>query len=375
MLVHRSVEHDARVRREARALAESGREVVVVQLSGQPPSDQLAAEPFRTVSAAPRRLRRRLPLKLHRVPEALSLLRAARACGPAIVHAHDVAMLPLAFGAGADRVVYDSHEFATGVPYRSRAWAALVATIERLLIRRADAVITVSPGIAELLQRRYRLAAAPTVLRNVPALPTGARAPDLRRELGIGDAPLILHQGAVARDRGCENLVRALALIDDAELLFLGAQGAYLEHLRRLADDLGLGGRVHAIPPVALDELVAHTSQADVGVSLLEDTCLNHRMALPNKVFEYIAAGLPVVTSRLPELERLLAEHPVGVTVDSGDPASIAAGVLAALEMRGEALSDRIGRAAAELSWERERSELTKLYSAPPFAAIERAER
>jgi glycosyltransferase involved in cell wall biosynthesis len=81
---------------------------------------------------------------------------------------------------------------------------------------------------------------------------------------------------------------------------------------------------VHFRPPVPLDSLLSYTAQANVGVSLLEATCENHRLALPNKLFEYMAAGVPVVVSALPELERFLSEHPIGCAVDPGNPSAVA---------------------------------------------------
>ena len=134
-----------------------------------------------------------------------------------------------------------------------------------------------------------------------PAGPTGA----LRARLGIGDAPLVLHQGAPAPDRGCEQLIEAMAELPGRppRLPRLVA----VPRLRgRAAARAGRARRARALPPVACrsSELLAHTADADVGVSLLQDTCENHRLALPNKVFEYVAAGVPVVVSDLPELAR-----------------------------------------------------------------------
>jgi glycosyltransferase involved in cell wall biosynthesis len=369
MLLHKSVEHDARVRREARALHDAGHEVVVIHLPRPGSSVAGAAADGYQLRAATRP--RRPPGPLARAVAASRLSALAAAEGPDVVHAHDAAMLApgwLAARRAGARLVYDSHELATEVPYRSRAWAALVAAVERAFVSSADAVITVSDGIAERLRSRYSLAERPTVLRNVPDLrppsdPNG-RPVDLRRSLGVDDGPLVLHHGAVAKDRGCENLVRALAHLDRAHLLFLGADGPYAEGLRALSRELGVVERTHFEPPVPLDRLLAHTAQADVGVSLLEPSCDNHRLALPNKVFEYVAAGVPVVVSDLPELRRLVRAYGIGWTVDPGDPASIAAGLDSALGAGGDReLQQRLSRAAAELSWDRERQRLLDLYS------------
>jgi glycosyltransferase involved in cell wall biosynthesis len=296
-----------------------------------------------------------------------SIARRARAMRPDVVHANDIAtLIPgyLAARLSGARLVYDTHEYAVGVPYRKAVWAWLAATIERLLIGRCDAVITVSDGIAERLQARYGLKERPTVVRNVPDLPPPASAPDLREQMEIGSAPLVLHQGAVAEGRGGGNLVRAVAEMDSAHLLFLGADGAFAEGLVHLASELGVGERTHFHPPVGLTELLSYTTQADVGVSLLEDTCDNHRLALPNKLFEYLAAGLPVVVSDLPEMRRLVSERQVGWVTDPGDPADIARALAAATVSRGdESLENRVRVAAAELNWRRERSRLTDLYA------------
>jgi glycosyltransferase involved in cell wall biosynthesis len=174
----------------------------------------------------------------------------------------------------------------------------------------------------------------------------------------------VLHQGAVAEGRGGGNLVRAVAEMDSAHLLFLGADGAFAEGLVHLASELGAADRTHFHPPVALTELLSYTTQADVGVSLLEDTCDNHRLALPNKLFEYLAAGLPVVVSDLPEMRRLVFERQVGWVTDPGDPADIARALVEATGSRGdESLENRVRVAAAELNWRQERSRLTDLYA------------
>jgi len=290
---------------------------------------------------------------------------------PDAVHAHDAAMLAPGFiGARLTRarLVYDSHELATGVPYRTKGWHILVSVLERALIRRCDVVITVSPGIAERLRDKYRLRRTPTVVRNVTELSFADSVRPTRRlreRLSLDQEQLILHQGAPARHRGCENLISAMGGITDAHLVFLGdGETEFTTRLRALAAEVGVARRVHFVSSVPLASLLNHTAEADVGVSLLEANCENHRLALPNKVFEYIAARVPLLTSDLPEVRRLVEEHEVGWTVDSSDPTAIAHGLNHALGNRAHAaLRRRLEKAASSLTWRHEQAKLRDAYS------------
>jgi len=399
MLLHKSVEFDSRVRREASALAAAGHEVTVLELadvgavgavgghSRVGGSARLDGFERRSV-LPPAWLRRRLPFHLYRAAFLWRFVAGVRRVRPDVVHAHDAAMLlPGILGArltGA-QLVYDSHELATSVPYRERLWATFVAGIERLVVPRCAALITVSEGIAERLQARYRLARTPTVVRNVSALSPDGRG-GLRERLGIAaDTPLVLHQGAPAPARGCEVLVEAVSRLPGVHLAFLGdPEPGYATTLRRViakhdlagrggaehamafrgAGEHNLAGRVTLLPSIPLEDLLAHTAEADVGVTLLQDTCLNHRLALPNKLFEYIAAGVPVVAADLPETRRLVEGHGVGWCVPPADPAALAEALRLALQgPHDPALHERLARAAGELCWARERDRLLELYA------------
>jgi glycosyltransferase involved in cell wall biosynthesis len=372
MLLHKSVVHDSRVRREASALAEAGHAVTVLELDRDAGG---TLDGFARVPAEPPRwLRRALPFHLYRALFLLVFVRRIVALRPEVVHAHDAAMLlPGVIGArltGA-KLVYDSHELATGVPYREGGWARFVAAVERVAVPRADAVVTVSDGIAERLQARYRLAVRPAVVRNLCALPPGAPDGSLRAATGVGDAPLVLHQGAAAAGRGCETLVRAVAALPDAHAVFLGyGDEAVADGLRAIARTAGATGRVHFVPSVVPERLLARTAEADVGVALLEDTCENHRLALPNKLFEYAAAGVPVVASDLPEMRRTVERLGLGETVDARDPEAVAAALARALAGATER------RAAAGVRWEDEKPRLLAVYDVllgharPPRAVV-----
>ncbi|HME01563.1 MAG TPA: glycosyltransferase [Solirubrobacteraceae bacterium] len=366
MLLHKSVEFDSRVRREAGALARDGHDVTVLELTDMVGGGRLDGFSRRAVQP-PRWMRRRLPFNLYRLAFLVEFVRGLRALRPDVVHAHDAAMLlPGIVGArltGA-RLVYDSHELATSVPYRERAWAWFVATIERIVVPRCVAVITVSDGIARRLRARYRLTTEPTVVRNVSALAVGGEG-TLRRRMGLDEhTPLVLHQGAPAPARGCEVLVEALTRLEGVHLAFMGdPETGYGEELRAVVARHGVQDRVALLASVPLSELLANTAEADVGVTLLQDTCENHRLALPNKLFEYIAAGVPVVASALPETERLIRSTGIGWYTTPNDPDAVARALRLALAARDdEVLAERLRDAARELCWSREQHRLLGLY-------------
>jgi glycosyltransferase involved in cell wall biosynthesis len=226
-------------------------------------------------------------------------------------------------------------------------------------------VITVSDGIAIRLRERYRLVRTPAVVRNVSALRVAGDG-GLRRRLQLdASVPLVLHQGAPAPARGCEVLLDAIAALPGVQLVFLGdPEPGYGERLASEIARRGIADRVTTLPSVPLDQLLAHTAEADVGVTLLQDTCENHRLALPNKLFEYIAAGVPVVASALPEADALIRRYGVGWSVAPGNPTALAPALSHALAARDDPqLADRLARAGAELHWSRERERLLAVYA------------
>jgi glycosyltransferase involved in cell wall biosynthesis len=285
-----------------------------------------------------------------------------------VYHCHDLPMLPLGaaarFATRGSRLVYDAHELFPEMSLHRPWQRRFYAWLERRFSPRADAVITINTSIAGELVARYGVR-APTILMNCPVAPAGAPRPAvrsrLRAALDVGDAtPVVLYQGGLSANRGLENLVRAARHWGDAVLVFMGA-GLLEPGLRALVRSEGLEHKVRLIPPVPYAELLEHTKGADVGVIPYLPIGLNNTLCTPNKLFEYIVAGIPVAASDLPELRRIIDGYGLGATFDPYSPEAIARAVATCLERRGE-MAARARAAAPELSWERQELKLLALY-------------
>jgi len=286
-----------------------------------------------------------------------------------VYHAHDLNTLPVAVAASratGGRLIYDAHELYTEISTLSARERFVWRQLERLLIRRADARLSVCDSIADELASRYGVP-KPRVLLNCPErTPAVALRPHaLRQAAGIdGGTPLVLYQGGFAPHRGLEQLVLAAEHMNGATLVLMG-WGRIEDDLRRLVAGRRLDDRVRILPPVSQQDLLSFTAGADVGVIPYQAVGLNNFYTTPNKLFEYMAAGVPIAASRFPELIRFVEGLEIGSTFDERDPLDIARTISALLADDGarEAMRQRALDAAERFSWEREREKLVDLYA------------
>ncbi len=285
-----------------------------------------------------------------------------------VLHAHDLITLPVAVAlkrrTGA-RLVYDAHELYPEVSTLSKTERRVWSLLERPLIKHADDVITVCESIAGELTARYSIA-APTVVLNCPPSAAGVEhsADLLRAHAGIDDdEPLVLYQGGFAPHRGLPQLVRAVAHLERGRLILMG-WGRLEERLREIVREEALEARVTIVGPVAQDVLLAYTAGADIGVIPYEPIGLNNTYTTPNKLFEYLAVGLPVVGSHLPELARVILKWEVGLTFERVEPEFIAAPLNRLLgdpELRARMRANAL-LARASYTWERQAEVLLGVY-------------
>jgi glycosyltransferase involved in cell wall biosynthesis len=288
-----------------------------------------------------------------------------------VVHAHDLNTLPAAWLAARRlgmRVVYDSHELYPEVSTLSRRERAIWRVLERRMIGTPESVVTVCESIADELARRYPIE-RPTVLLNSPprsfAVPADDGVSPLRAMLGDScpDGPIVLYQGGFAPNRGLAELVLASGMLDRGKLVLMG-WGLLEAELQGMIDENDLHERAVIVAPVAQSEVVAHAGGADVGVIPYQPIGLNNRYTTPNKLFDYMAAGIAIAGTRLPELERFVEGHSLGALFDSAEPEPIAAALngLLADPVELGACQARSRQAGKVYSWEREAGKLLALY-------------
>lgn len=259
-----------------------------------------------------------------------ALVRALRTAPARVYHASDLYTLP-ALSSAARRTgaatVFDSRELYPDTPAVAHRplVRAVWRAVERLYVPRATAVLTVADALADTLALRYGIA-RPLVLHNAAPAHDGPPE-DLRARAGLPPtAKVVLHTGALRDGRGLLDLVSAMALVQArvpaAALVLLGADGGMETALRARAGTLGV--RLAVVPPVPPAEVPAFAAAADVAAVTLEPTCLNLRLALPNKLFEALAGGVPLVVTDTPGLRGVVEAHGVGLVVPPGDVPALA---------------------------------------------------
>jgi len=379
MLLRNTFTRDARVLREARSLAAAGHEVTVVALrAGDLPrrEERDGFVVLRPVDAGPlagptisRTIETGSRWRFPRVPAAVwlrdrmlasRLTRAARSIQADVYHAHDLNTLEPAVAAARiheARIVYDAHELWPDLTGLGRGERARWRRAEHRLIHEADLVIVPSQSRGEELVRRYGIA-MPAVVMNCPPAPNEPPDPGASRLAALrrrGET-LVVYAGGFSPNRGLENVVRSIDLVEGLRLVMLG-WGPLEGALRRLASE-----KVLFEAPVEPDAVVPTLAGAHIGLVSYLPIGRNNELAAPNKLFEYLHAGLAVAGSDLPDIRRIVEEHSIGELFDASSPDSIAQAL-----SRMVPLIDQLRSAAAAVrsnySWETAEKVLLEAYS------------
>ncbi len=282
-----------------------------------------------------------------------------------IIHCNDLNTLPVGLmikllGRNV-RVVYDCHEYETEMNGLKGFEKKVMSWLERCLIRYANAVITVSESIASEYARLYAIP-EPYLVLNCPAYIKQKKKNLFRERFGIRSNQLIfLYQGGLSKGRGIEILLNAFAKRpDDRCVLVCMGYGSLESTVQEFARRNSV---IFYHPAVDQNVLLDHTSSADFGVSFIEDSCLSYRYCLPNKFFEYLMAGIPVLTSNLFEMRRMVEAESVGLVAESNDLEGFMKALELALDLDIVEMRRNVELVQRRYCWEEQEAVLKVVYA------------
>jgi glycosyltransferase involved in cell wall biosynthesis len=283
--------------------------------------------------------------------------------------------LPVALDLGSRTgapVVYDARDIyleARNLARMPRPARALFAWLERRWARRASRVVTVNDAYADELAGRLGVE-RPLVVMNCPSRDEAPRirARRFHQRLGLPDsARVVLYHGGLTEERGIEELVAALPSLHPAAHLVLMGYGPLRDTLVERAGEPATGGRLHVLPAVPPAELLDWVAAADVAAMPIQPTTLNHRLTTPNKLFEAMAAGVPIVAADLPGMAAIVTATGCGVVCDPTNVADLARAINALLDLDAATLEGYRRRALAAVAdryhWEHQAETLLAAYT------------
>ncbi|MDX9694861.1 MAG: glycosyltransferase [Bacteroidales bacterium] len=280
-----------------------------------------------------------------------------------IVVANDLDTLPGCFLAAIlkrKKLVYDSHEYFTEVPelvnrkFPKKVWQL----IEKMILPRIKYSYTVSESIAETYNIKYGISMQ--VVRNVPYCIENLITDGVKE----GNQRVILYQGSVNIGRGLEHMIDAMEYIENTILRIIG-DGDIKENLKKRVVQRGLENKIKFISRLPFENLFEETCKADLGIALEENIGLNYYYALPNKLFDYIQARIPVLVSPFPEMQKIVRKYDIGTVYNHQDPQSLAKKIIEIFELKNryQKWKENTDKAALDLCWEKEEQVLKAIYT------------
>jgi len=379
MIVQNDFVNDSRIIKEANALGENGFEVNVLALHNDGLKE---VEKFQFFLVKRIKLATRSKLGKNKFSQAFKFWEFKQKClkeaikfKPDFVHCHDVYTLPIGeriigkLGKENIKLIYDSHELwsqASNNITMPKSLLYIQNSIEKKVIKKCDSIITVSPSIVKYLKKVYNLQKSPILIRNIPFLYKNVKKEKLfHKQFKLDETKKILiYQGVISKGRGIEKLIEAMKSVDEKIVFVVLGNGSMVESYKKYVKELNLENRVYFHPAVSPDVLVKYTASADLGVSMIKNICLSYYYSLPNKMFEYIQAEIPVLCSNYPDMEDIVTNYRVGEVTNPDDDNNIATAINKILSDNKmyKVYVDNCINAKEELNWQCESEKLIKLY-------------
>jgi glycosyltransferase involved in cell wall biosynthesis len=303
-----------------------------------------------------RKLSRSLVMQLTKYIEfCMKVILYARRHNIKLVNIHSIALLPLGVilkWACNAKLVYDTHELETETYGLAGLRKDIAKIAERVLIKYVDLVLVVGECINEWYRKKYRLSNIVTVL-NCPEFASPDRSRVLHHELGIPERrKIIIYLGGLLRGRGIEKLLTVFSEHDDEKhVLVLMGYGELETTIKEYARSYRNIFYHDAVPPT---EVIEYAACADLGICYIDNDSLNDRWCLPNKLFEYISAGLPVIVNNAPEMRQVVNENRIGIVLDNLTTESLINGLDEIARMHSTTLSNNLRRTAEKFCWEKQ---------------------
>jgi len=358
--------NDSRVLKEARSLQNRGFDVTVVALHEESLAESEQIENFQLERI---RLTTRgwSKLKLIQLVKYFEfVLRVAfRFRKFDIFHCHDLSALLVGVLIKtsinrASKVVYDSHEYQNQREGMSERTSRMLGALEKLLIHHADEVIQVSNSIADDYAKNYGIA-KPHLVFNTPLYCDVPNADLFRNEFDIDqETTIFLYQGKLAVGRGVELVIDAAPHIENDKIAFVFMGYGSLEQMVEEASQRY--PNVYYKPAVPPEKVLTYTASADFGFFFASDSCLNTRYSMPNKMFEYLMAGIGQICPDLPDMREFIDKHEVGVVLKDRSVQGIKDAMNRAIAMDREKLSARIDVTRRDYCWETQEVVLFEIY-------------
>ena len=260
-------------------------------------------------------------------------------------------------------LIYDSHEIFCEVPelVNNPAKKHIWELLEKLIVPKLKYAITVNESIADYFIKKYR---TPFIyIRNIPNY-TPLATYKTRIELGLPeDKHIVILQGAgINVHRGAEELLEAFTYLDDNFFLLIIGGGDVIEQLKANTVKFKLTEKVIFIDKLSALELRQYTLNANLGVTIDKDTNMNYHFSLPNKVFDYMHAGIPILASKLPEIKTIIDKYDIGAFIDNHNPQHIANQISEIINNTNyNVYKNNTKQAASDNNWLTEKQKLIKL--------------
>lgn len=253
------------------------------------------------------------------------------------------------------KLVYDSHELFPEIPELvhkpliKKCWSLLEAWI----LPKLKKTYTVCESIAVFYNEKYN-----TNFKTILNLPTKKEVELGRFSFDSKGKKIIVYQGAINIGRGLELMIDTMQFLDDAIFVIVG-HGDIFDDLIAHVKNKNLNNKIHFLGKIAPKKLHKLTPLANLGISFEEDLGLNYRFALPNKIFDYIQAEIPILVSNLPEMKQIVLQHHVGEVIQNRNPEFLAKQIEALLEKN---FLNELKKAKKEFIWENQEEKLLGIF-------------